>query len=158
MPYRFVPPRSDRGSIKDLRKKQTEALEENPDMPPTPAELRIKSLYEQAMVLRDQALIDSLGLIVMGGAPDNPVSILRHRQYIDELKQKMGAQIQDAQNEIEAFFANDFEGPAEMRVAAYKQENARNIILGDDGQNFYKAASPNVPRQGLFVRSFWRSK
>jgi hypothetical protein len=158
MPYRVVPPHSDRGSIKDIQKNNTERLEENPNDPPTQAELRIKSLYEQAVVLRDQALIDSLGLIVMDGSAKDPVSVLRHRLYVQELKNKLGSQITDAEKDINLLI-QDEPGPMEMRVAAYRQEGARNTILSEEGDILIKNASDaNAKAVGSFRRSFWRAK
>ena len=157
MPYRVVPPRSDRGSIKDIQKAVTDFLQEDPNLPPTPAELRIKALYEHALVLRDQALIDSLGLIVMGGAPKDPVSVMRHREYVKEISARLGvAQIEDAKKDIDALINDESAtGPMEMRVAKYKQTEARNTILSEEGVLIKNASRY---KGGVIKRSFWRSK
>jgi|SRR5580698_6398112 hypothetical protein len=153
MPYKTVTQQSDRGNLKDIQDKRNSSLEENPDMPPTSSELRIKSLYEHALVTRDQAMIESLGLIVIGGDPKNPVNIMRHREYVEELKIRLGSQIKETQEEIENFFTNDFWETSEMRVAAYKRDKARNAIFSEDG-DIIKTASTGNTRH----RSFWRVK
>ena|SRR5271157_3305365 len=153
MPYRTIPQRSDRGSIKDIQDKKNESLEENPNMPATPAELRIKSLYEHALVTRDQALIDSLGLIVMDGHPKDPVALLRHKEYVRGLQTKLGVEVQEAKEGIDMLIEADLQGPSEMRIAAYKQAEARNAILQEDGQ-IIKQASGSSARKS----SFWRVK
>jgi hypothetical protein len=154
MPIRAVPPRSERGSIKDIQKTVSDHLEEDPNMPATPQELRIKSLYEHALVLRDQALIDSLGLIVMDGSAKDPVSIMRHRQYVQELSAKLGTQVAETKQDIEILVEEAKEKPYEMRVAAYKQAEARNLILSQDGA-IIKNASDGSTRRAC---AFWRAK
>ena len=154
MPYRTIPQRSERGSIKDLQKVVKEDLGD-PNLPPTPGELRIKSLYEHALVTRDQALIDSLGLIVMDGPPNNPVALLRHKEYVNGLKEKLGVEVQEAKEGIDMLIEADLQGPSEMRIAAYKQAEARNLILQEDGE-MIKNASDGSFRS--LKRSFWRAK
>ena len=158
MQYRTVPPRSDRGSIKDIQKPNNSTVGLDKDLPPTPAELRIKALYEEAVVLRDDALIASLGLIVMGGPPTDPVAIMRHRMYVQELKEKLAPAISDAEKDIELLVQDNQEKTLEMRVASYKQENALNTILSDDGALVKKAGDGSFKEGGYVKRSFWRSK
>lgn len=154
MPYRTIPRRSERGSIKDIRNKKNDSLEENPDMPATQAELRIKSLYEHALVTRDQALIDSLGLIVMDGPPNDPVALLRHKEYVRGLKDKLGVEVQEAKEGLDMLIEADLQGAAEMKIAAYKQHEARNVILQEDGEMIKNASDGSISRK----RSFWRVK
>jgi hypothetical protein len=158
MPYRTVQPRSDRGSIKDIQQAVKEDLGD-PNLPPTPAELRIKALYEHALVTRDQALIDSLGLIVMDGSPKDPVAMLRHKEYVREISAKLGREIvQEAKEGIDILIEADLQqGPSEMRIAAYKQAEARNTILQEDGEIVKNAATGSV-RINTNNRSFWRAK
>ena len=153
MPYRTVRSRSDRGSIKDIQQAVKEDLGD-PNLPPTSAELRIKSLYEHALVTRDQALIDSLGLIVMDGSPKDPVAMMRHKEYVREIGTKLGvAMVQEAKEGIDMLIEAELQGPSEMRIAAYKQAEARNTILAEDG--LIKNASTGVIKHH---RSFWRAK
>jgi len=159
MPYRVAPPRSDRGSLKDIQNKNSNKLEENPEMPATPQELRIKALYEHALVLRDDALIASLGLIVMDGSPKDPVSLMRHRERVNEIKAKLGTEVAEAQKEIEILVKEE-KGPFhdhEMRVAAYKKENTLNTILLEDGV-MVKIAGTQHSNPVRALRSFWRAK
>jgi hypothetical protein len=149
MPYRMVPPRSDRGSIKDIQKRNGDSLEENPDMPPTQGELRIKSLYEHALVTRDQAMIESLGLIVMGGAANDPVALLRHKQYVKEISDRMAPEIEKAKEELSACLSETVPNDIELVRTVIKQAEALNTILSED---IVKTASTTSRR------SFWRAK
>lgn len=158
MPYKVVPSRSDRGSIKDIQKKVTDYLEENPDMPPTSQELRIKALYERAVVLRDQALIDSLGLIVMNGAVNDPVSVMRHREYVKGIADKCGLNLEKTKLELEILVAESPYKSLEMRVASYKQKNATNIILAENGLFLKNASDESGRGDGPIKRSFWRTQ
>jgi hypothetical protein len=151
MPYKTVTQQSDRGNLKDIQDKRNSSLEENPDMPPTSSELRIKSLYEHALVTRDEALIASLGLIVMDGSPKDPVALMRHKERIRELSANLGLEmVRESREEIDMLIK---QGPSEMRAAAYKRDKARNAILSEDG-DIIKAASTGDTRH----RSFWRVK
>lgn len=149
MPYRVAPPRSERGSIKDIQKRNTESLEENPDMPPTEGELRIKSLYENALVTKDQAMIEALGLIVMGGAANDPVALLRHKQYVKELTERMAPEIEKAKEELTACLEQTVPNDIDVHNQLYKQAQALDTILSD---TLVKTADSS-PR-----RSFWRAK
>lgn len=158
MPYRTFPQKSERGSIKDIQNKRNDTLEEDPDMPATPAELRIKALYEHALVTRDQALIDSLGLIVMDGSPKDPVAMLRHKEYVREISAKLGREIvQEAKEGIDLLIKADLQGPSEMVITAYKQADSRNTILAEDGEMIKNASTGRI-RIGTNSRSFWRAK
>lgn len=149
MPYRVAPPRSDRGSIKDIQNKNANSLEENPDMPPTEGELRIKSLYENALATRDQAMIEALGLIVMGGAPTDPVAILRHKQYVKEISERMAPEIEKAKEELTACLEHTVPNDMEETNRRFKQAQSLETILSD---TLVKTADSS-PR-----RSFWRTK
>lgn len=123
MPYRTVPPQSDRGSIKDLANGDDEKL------PPTEEELRLKSLYEHGLATRDEALLASLGLIAINGAPKDPIAIFRHKEYIDSLKTKLAEQIQQAADELApCFAAPDAPPPTELGYMKARQEDARRKI------------------------------
>jgi hypothetical protein len=149
MPYIMVPPRSDRGSIKDIQNRKSEHLEDNPDMPPTEGELRMKSLYEHAMVTKDQAMIEALGLIVMGGAANDPVALLRHKEYVKELTDRMAPEIEKAKEELSACLVDTVPKSIDLVYNVIKQAEALNTILSD---TLVKTASTQ-PR-----RSFWRNK
>lgn len=149
MPYRIVPPRSDRGSIKNIQNRNTDSLEENPDMPPTDGELRIKALYENALVTHDQAMIEALGLIVMGGAPTDPVAILRHKQYVNEISQRMAPEIEKAKEELTACLEQTIPNDIEAINQVIKRAQSLEVVLSD---TIVKTANSS-PR-----RSFWRAK
>lgn len=83
MPIRRVKQYSDRGSIKDLHNGDDD------NYPPTDLELRLKQLYEHAVATRDQNLSDSLGFITMNSQSLDPVSVYRHREYVESLKTKL---------------------------------------------------------------------
>jgi len=134
MPFRRVPTLSDRGSIRDLQARNEE------DFPPTEHELRIKKLYEHAMVTRNQALVDSLGLIPLNGTANDPVSIFRHREYVKSLSDKLAEQIQETAKEIEGCLAVDESSMCqEMRLSRYKQANSLAAIT--DPEELVKTAS-----------------
>src|SRR5579864_4458077 len=119
MPFRRVPQQSDRGSIRDLANGDDEKF------PPTPEELRLKSLYEHGLATRDQALIDSLGLIAITGAPKDPISIFRHKEYIESLKEKLAEQIQQTADELAPCFASrDAAPPPELERIRARQKSA----------------------------------
>jgi hypothetical protein len=123
MPYRTVPPQSDRGSIKDLANGDDEKL------PPTEEELRLKSLYEHSLATRDDALLASLGLIAINGAPKDPIAIFRHKEYVDSLKEKLAEQIQKSADELAlCFAAPEAPPPTELRYMKARQEDARRNI------------------------------
>lgn len=126
MVYRTVKQYSDRGSIKDIQKAVVDDLREDKNLPPTTFELRLKSLYEHAIIGHDQDLIDSLGLIVMSGPPNNPVSIMRHREYVNSLKNKK------ANDSIPEFLFDLEHMSNKMINSKYKQIRALNVILDDE--------------------------
>ena len=139
MPYRRVQQQSDRGSIQNLQNRQED------DLPPTDYELRLKELYEHAMVTRNQALVDSLGLIPLNGAANDPVSIFRHREYVKSLSDKLATQIQETAKEIEGCLAIDETSlPREVQNSRYKQANSLAAISDTDG--LVKTASTTLRR------------
>ena len=99
MSIRRVKQQSDRGSIRDLANGDDEKL------PPTEEELRLKKLYEHSLATRDDALLASLGLIAINGAPKDPIAIYRHKEYIDSLKEKLAEQIKQTADELAPCFA-----------------------------------------------------
>lgn len=139
MPYRRVQQQSDRGSIRNLANGDDEKL------PPTEFELRLKELYEHAMVTRNQALVDSLGLIPLNGTANDPVSIFRHREYVKSLRDKLAAQIQETAKEIEGCLAIDETSlPREVINSRYKQANSLAAI--SDTKELVKTASTSPRR------------
>ncbi len=123
MPFRRVPQQSDRGSIRDLANGDDEKL------PPTEEELRLKSLYEHSLATRDEALLASLGLIAINGEAKDPIAILRHKQYVESLKEKLAEQIQKTSDELAlCFAAPDAPPPVELRYMKARQEDARRNI------------------------------
>lgn len=146
MPIRRVQQQSDRGSIRDL------ANGDDDKFPPTPHELHLKGLYEHAMVTRDEALLNSLGLIPLNGDAKNPVSIYRHREYVNGLSAALAEQIQQTAKEIEGCFAVDESVFSyELRRSQYKQAQALTII--SEPEALVKTASDDgVPPRRSFRR------
>lgn len=141
MPIRRVQQQSDRGSIRDLQNGDDEKL------PPTEFELRLKGLYEHAMATRDQALVDSLGLIPLNGSATDPVSIFRHREYVKNISDKLAEQIQETAKEIEGLLAVDERDfSQELRMSRYKQANSLAAITEKD--ELVKTASA-LPRRSF---------
>lgn len=130
MPFRRVPQQSDRGSIQDLANGDDEKF------PPTEEELRLKKLYEHGLATRDDALLASLGLIAINGAPKDPIAIYRHKEYIESLKGKLAEQIAQTANELAPCFAVPDDRATqetwEIANSKWKQKNSLNAIL-DDG-------------------------
>ncbi len=149
MPIRRVQQQSDRGSIRDLAKGDDEKY------PPTPYELRLKGLYEHAMVTRDQALLDSLGLIAINGAANDPVSIFRHKEYVNSLSEKLAEQIKQTSQEIEKCFTVDESSfSQELKWSRYKQARAQNLIT--QGEDMVKVAHADGTTSVKPLRSFRR--
>lgn len=90
---------SDRGSLKDL----VNSNQLDDQEPPTQLELRMKELYEYATLHKNEALKESLGFIVMNqpGAKDAfPVTLFRHREYINSLQSKYKQRIDIISSEL----------------------------------------------------------
>ena len=148
--HRPVKQYTDRGSIKDIQNRVNDSLEEDPELPPTPEDLRIQGLYELAMVTRDQALLDSLGLIVMTGPAKDPVALYRHREYVRGLKEKYAAKVEQSKEELSQCLQQSEVGtPAEMRRNIYKQAMALATVLGD---RMVKTASAKGSPDNTFRR------
>jgi hypothetical protein len=144
MPFRRVQQQSDRGSIKDLANGDDEKL------PPTEEELRLKKLYEHGLATRDEALLASLGLIAINGAPKDPIAIFRHKEYIESLKGKLAEQIKQTSDELAPCFAvpDDRANRTTFELARikWKQEGSLNTIL-DDGSLVKNAST--TPRRSF---------
>ena len=155
MPIRSVKQQSDRGSIKDIQKSVNDFLGEQPQKPPTPYELRLKSLYEQAVISHDQALLDSLPFIAINGSAKNPVSILRHKEYVSSLSVKLAEQIKKTEQELAQCFIGRIDSAPEMlmKEAEYKRDHYREIIVSD---GVVKTASAINPLRRV-SRSFGRA-
>jgi len=149
MPIRRVQQQSDRGSIRDLANGDDEKY------PPTPLELRLKGLYEHALVTRDRALINSLGLIPLNGEANNPVSVYRHREYVNSLSVELAEKIKQTAQEIEGCLAVDESFlPQEIKWSRYKQARSQSVITQESG--LVKTASVDGSAQVRPVRSFRR--
>lgn len=152
--HRAIKQFTDRGSIKDIQDRANNSLEENPELPPTPDELRIKGLYEQAMVTRDQALLDSLGLIVMTGPAKDPVALYRHREYVRSLKEKYAAEVEQSKQELtqclmQSENEDSYTANQELRRTVYKQAMALAVVLDD---SIVKTASAKGSPDNTFRR------
>lgn len=149
MPIRRVQQQSDRGSIQNLQNKNEE------EFPPTDYELRVKELYEHALVTRNQALVDSLGLIPLNGSANDPVSIFRHREYVKSLSAELADKIQQAAKEIESCLHVDESSlPQEIKWSRYKQSHSLAAITEDI--DIVKVASADGQTYTRPKRSFRR--
>lgn len=148
MPIRRVQQQSDRGSIQDLANGDDEKY------PPTEQELRVKEIYEHALVTRDDALLASIGLIPINGSAKDPVSIFRHREYIKSLSTELADKIAEATQELEGCLSvNDDSVPDELKWPRYKQAQSLSAILGPE--ELVKTASDDdsyVPPRRSFRR------
>ena len=149
MAIRAVKQRSDRGSIKNLQNGDDEYY------PPTAIELRLKELYEYATVTRNEELQNSLGLIPISGATNDPISIFRHREYVDSLSAKMADKIEETKKILEGCFDSGYTLNYQMRLSETKQNHHQSIILKSAA--ITKLASYNGKYQ-VFVRSFRRAE
>lgn len=157
MPIRYVPPRSERGSIKDIQKMTGVHLEEDPNMPATPSELRLKALYEHALITRDRSLIDSLGLIVMDGSPKDPVSVLRHRQYVQDLSAKLGFKRGQFTNNLSLIVDKPVNYSERKLAESTSVEQAKSLsIILSENNTIVRHASTEHPIN--ILRAFWRVK
>jgi len=150
MPYRNVKLRSDRGSIRNLHNAQDEYFGD-----PTPEELELKKLYEYAQATKDKRLQDSLGFIVMNHPGDRaafPISVYRHREYINSLSQERVDQIKQMKNELSGCFPTRFEdsSPIERR-SQYKQIFSRAAIAAPN--EMIKMAGARVRVKRSFRRT-----
>jgi hypothetical protein len=154
MPYRTVKPYSDRGSLKDLKERQESGDDDK--LPATNFELRVKELYEHAMVRKDDALIESLGLIAINGSPTDPVSIFRHREYVNTLSEKLAGQIEETKLELDACFADSTPTinsvPEEMRPTEYRQIRSRCAILEPESITKFAGADSTSSTRRSFRR------
>jgi len=149
MPIRRVQQQSDRGSIRDLQNGDDEKY------PPTDYELRVKELYEHALVTKNQALVDSLGLIPINGSANDPVSIFRHREYIKSLSSELADKIQQTAKEIEGcLHVDETSLPQEVKWSRYKQAHSLAAICEDI--DIVKVASADGGTYTRAKRSFRR--
>lgn len=149
MPIRRVPQLSDRGSIRDIQNGDDDKA------PPTEYELRVKELYEHALVTKNQALVDSLGLIPINGSAKDPVSIFRHREYVNSLSQELKDKIAQTAKEMEAYFHVDENQVAqELKWSKYKQAHSLAAIREDI--DIVKVASADGGTYTRAKRSFRR--
>jgi hypothetical protein len=150
MPIRRVQQQSDSGSIQNLQNRNEEEL------PPTDYELRVKELYEHALVTRNQALVDSLSLIPLNGAANDPVSIFfRHREYVKSLSASLAEKIRQAAKEIASCLHVDESSlPQEIKWSRYKQSHYLTAITEDI--DIVKVASADGQTYTRTKRSFRR--
>lgn len=150
MAIRAVKQRSDRGSIKDLQNG------DDNNYPATPIELRLKELYEYATVTRNEELQNSLGLVPINGAPNDPISIFRHREYVESLSAKLADKIEQTKKELEGCFDSGYNTlNYQMSLSEKKQNHHKSIVLKTAALT--KLASYNDKYQ-VFVRSFRRAE
>lgn len=146
MPIRSVTQKySDRGSIKDI----AQGITMTPNEPPTSLELRMRDLYQLATETQNKDLQRELGFIVMsepGNKAAFPVTVFRHREYINSLSQELKDRIAKNKEVLEECF-NHPSIPA-LRMPIYKQCNALNTILqpGEMIKNASVGASVSIKR------------
>lgn len=151
MPIRSVTKKySDRGSLKDLVSIKTDDLD-----PPTTFELRLKKMYEYEEIRNNTvyrsntvcgAISSAIGFIVMKGSDkreEYPVTLYRHREYINNLSSSLKDKIAKTRKELEKCFNPTIDLPREIKLSQFKQKNAREIIL--NSENIIKVANYNCP-------------
>lgn len=125
---------SDRGSIKDIHSKDED------NSPADDFELNIKNGYEYALATKDDALIQSLGLVAIDGSAKDPIFLLKHREYVNKLIEKNAIGIEETRKELETCF-NMKPTSIEVRDNFFKRINALNSILDHKTDHFVKTAS-----------------
>lgn len=103
------------------------------EKPPTPAELRLRKLYEYAQMHRDIQLLSALGFITTEYISDKnalPLSVYRIRQIIGDIKRQSGQKIDELSDQFSVYFQNP-------------HQDAVNIYLGL--RSLEKKASPRKP-------------
>lgn len=136
MPIKRVKQYSDRGNIKNL------AIKNDESSPPTSFELRIKSLYENALATNNQFLIESIGLIPINSDIKNPIALYRHRAYVKELEAKLGNRIEKYKQEISQCFGSESK---QMIASKDKQIMAHSIITQTEITKI-AGVTPNLKR------------
>lgn len=95
MPIRAVKQRSERGKIKDLTGE--------PEVSPTPFELRAKKLFEYAQKHQNKELMAQTGFITTDYIADKnalPLSVYRIRRIVDDIKSKSPGSIERLSQEF----------------------------------------------------------
>lgn len=150
MPIRRVKQYSDRGSIKNLHN------EDDDNYPPTDLELRLKQLYERAVETRDHGLSDSLGFITMNSKSIDPVSVYRHREYVESLKSKLTT----TENMKQIVDAMPFVDPAlachPLSLSDIRKAQANSTYAIHRVEEFVKTADANGNISHRSLRSFRR--
>ena len=122
MAIRSVKSYSDRGSLKNLTKRQED------EVPFSPSELRIKKLYDYACAHTDVGILDSLGFITTDYIHDKnalPLSVYRLRKIVAEISAKPGSKILEMKQDLD----NCFFGNEEHCLAVVKSENRQHECL-----------------------------
>jgi len=107
MPIRTVKQYSDRGKIKDLAR-SFEVGE--PEVGPSPFELRMKKLFEFAQLCKDQKLQEALGFITTDYVSDKnalPLTAYRVRQMISDIKSKSSTDIDRLSQDLSGYMTGD---------------------------------------------------
>ena len=150
MPIRRVKQYSDRGSIKDLHHGDDD------NYPPTDLELRLKQLYEHAVATRDQALSDSLGFITMNSQSIDPVSVYRHREYVESLKAKLTTK-EDMKQIVEAMpYIDPGLAVPPVSLPYIRERQANSTYAIHRIEEFVKMADANGNITNRSLRSFRR--
>jgi hypothetical protein len=107
MPIRTVKQRTDRGKIKDLAR-SIEVGE--PEIVPSPFELRMKKLFEFAQLCKDTGLQSALGFITTDYIADKnalPLTAYRIRQMISDIKSKSSVEIDRLSQDLSGYMKED---------------------------------------------------
>jgi hypothetical protein len=106
MPIRTVKQTSDRGSIKNIAKNNTEIFD--CELKPQPFEIRLKKLFE--LYGNDKKMQPILGFITTDYISDKsalPLNVYRLRQIVADIKAKNSKQIDRLSYEISACMKNE---------------------------------------------------
>jgi hypothetical protein len=149
MPIRPIAPRSERGSLADIQ-----AGDANNNLPATQEELDIKAKAEMALATHDNDALAEMGIIVMNGSYTDPVSLLRHRQYIKSIAEKCGSTINAFTAQLSTCFPDE-NIPSHNRKTALKQIISSQTILAED-EGIIRLAHQEAGQPKKQIRSFSR--
>lgn len=147
MHIRSVASRSDRGSLADIQ-----AGEEF--LPPTQEELDIKIKAETALANHDNDALTDMGIIVMNGSYTDPVSLLRHKQYIQLLVEKNGSEINALTMQLSSCFQNEDTKVHNGKTSLKQIISSQTIIAENEG--IIRLAHQEAGQPKKQIRSFSR--
>lgn len=125
---------SDRGKISELNKEVSQ------DIPFSPAEIRLKKLYEYASTYRDKVLQKCLGFITTDFISDKnafPLNIYRLKELVRDINSKSPDKISQMRKELE----NCFIDPISDETKNFLQKRAMIKTAGIKRSPSFRRAS-----------------